>query len=283
MCRQHHADRRFVFPFCLHSIEFARQSSLHQIDQIAVQAAHNRLRFRVAEAAVEFDGERRAVGVNHQAGIQKARELDAVGLHAAHGGQDDFVHRALINRGRYHRGGAVCAHAAGVRALVAVQQAFMVLAGGHRQNVFAVHHHDEAGFFARQIIFNHHAAAGAAHFVAQQHIVNRGVCFVQGRGHYHAFARRQTVGLNHNRRAFLADVIVRRVRLLEGLVLRGGNAVLLHERFGEIFGAFQLRRRFGAAENRQAGGTEIVHNACRQRRFGADQREGDLFVAAESD
>ena len=76
---------------------------------------------------------------------------------------------------------------------------------------------------------------------------------------------------------------MRRVRLLEGLVLRGGNAVLLHERFGEIFGAFQLRRRFGAAENRQACGTEVVHNACRQRRFGADQREGDLFVAAESD
>ena len=86
---------------------------------------------------------------------------------------------------------------------------------------------------------------------------------VQSHGDHHAFACRQAVGLNHNRRAFLADVIVRRVRLLEGLVLRGGNAVLLHERFGEIFGAFQLRRRFGAAENRQAGGTEIVHNACR--------------------
>ena len=146
--RQHHADRRFVFPFCLHGIEFPRQSSLHQIDQIAVQTAHNRLRFRVAEAAVEFDGERRAACINHQAGIQKAREFDAVGLHAAHGGQDDFVHRALINGGRYHGGGAVCAHAAGVRALVAVQQALVVLAGGHRQNVFAVHHHDEAGFFA---------------------------------------------------------------------------------------------------------------------------------------
>ena len=130
--RQHHANRRFAFPLRLHGIEFPCQSSLHQIDQIAVQAAHNRLRFRVAEAAVEFNGERRAVGVNHQAGIQKAGELDAVGLHAAHGGQDDFVHRALINGGRYHGGGAVCAHAASVRALVAVQQAFVILAGGHR-------------------------------------------------------------------------------------------------------------------------------------------------------
>ena len=159
----------------------------------------------------------------------------------------------------------------------------MVLAGGHRQHVFAVHHHDEAGFFAGQIIFNHHAAAGAAHFVAQQHIVNRRVRFVQSHGDHHAFACRQAVGLNHNRCAFLADVIVRRVGLLEGLVLRGGNAVFLHERFGEIFGAFQLRRRFGATENRQACGTEIVHNACRQRCFGADQREGNLLFAAESD
>ena len=76
---------------------------------------------------------------------------------------------------------------------------------------------------------------------------------------------------------------MRRVGLFEGLVLRGGNAVFLHERFGEIFGAFQLRRRFGAAENRQAGGTEVVHNPCCQRRFGADQREGNLLFAAESD
>ena len=106
---------------------------------------------------------------------------------------------------------------------------------------------------------------------------------VQGHGHHHAFARRQAVGLNYNRRAFLADVIVRRIRLFEGLVLCGGDAVFLHERFGEIFGAFQLRRRFGATENRQACGTEIVHNACRQRCFGADQREGNLLFAAESD
>ena len=72
----------------------------------------------------------------------------AFGLHAAHGWVNDFVHHALVNRIGHHRCRAVSAHAACVRALVAIEQAFVVLAGGHGQHMLAIHHHDEAGFFA---------------------------------------------------------------------------------------------------------------------------------------
>ena len=42
----------------------------------------------------------------------------------------------------------VRAHSPSVGALVAVLQALVVLAGGQRQDIFAVTQHDETGFFA---------------------------------------------------------------------------------------------------------------------------------------
>ena len=47
------------------------------------------------------------------------------------------------------------AHAAGVRAFVVVEQAFVVLAGGERQHVFAITQHDETGFFAFEKLLDH--------------------------------------------------------------------------------------------------------------------------------
>mgnify|MGYP000173555034 CR=1 FL=1 len=46
-----------------------------------------------------------------------------------------------------------------------------------------------------------------------------------------AFASSQAVGLDHNRRAHLVDVSVRGLRVGEGVVRRGGNAVAPHEGF----------------------------------------------------
>ena len=157
----------------------------------------------------------------------------------------------------------------------------MVLAGGHRQHVVAIGHHDKAGFFALQKIFNHHARACVAHFVAQQHIVDGGVGFVQRHGNDDAFARRQPVGFDDDGRAFLVHIIVRGGGVFKGLVLRGGDAVAQHKGFGEVFGAFQLRGGAGGPENRQPCGAKIVHNACGKRRFGSNHGEGDVFALAK--
>ena len=53
-------------------IEYQLANLLHQLrlkGNEAVQTAHNRLRFRVAETAVEFDGIRRTCFINHQARV----------------------------------------------------------------------------------------------------------------------------------------------------------------------------------------------------------------------
>ena len=149
--------------------------------------------------------------------------------------------------------------------------------------MFAVHHHDKAGFLALQKVFDDHPRTGVAHLVAQQHVVDGGVRFCQSHGDNHAFARRQAVGLDDDGRAFRVHIIMRLLRVVERLVAGGGNAVPFHKRFGKIFRTFQLCGSTGRAENRQSGGAEIVHNACRQRGFGADNGEGNVFFPAKVD
>ena len=156
-------------------------------------------------------------------------------FHTGHSRQNNFIHRALVHIRRYHRSRAVCAHTAGIRAFVVIQKAFMVLTGCHRQNMIAVHHNDKARFLALQEIFNYNTRACIAHFVAQQHIVDSGMGFIQSHGDNHAFTGSQTIRLNNNRRTFSIDVIMCRIGIFKGLVLRGWNLIFCHKCFSKIF------------------------------------------------
>ncbi len=50
--------------------------------------------------------------------------------------------------------------------LIAVADALVILAGGHRQDVLAVDHHNKASLFAIEELFNHDAVARVAKGVA---------------------------------------------------------------------------------------------------------------------
>ena len=69
LCGQHHAYGSLKIPFGSNTIQFAVDCCFNQIHQIAIQTAHNRLGLRVAETAVEFDGIRLTVFINHQARV----------------------------------------------------------------------------------------------------------------------------------------------------------------------------------------------------------------------
>ena len=155
-------------------------------------------------------------------------------FHTGHSRQNNFIHRALVHIRRYHRSRAVRAHAASIRAFVVIQQAFMVLTGCHRQNMIAVHHNDKARFLALQEIFNHNTRACIAHFVAQQHIIDSGMSFIQSHGDNHTFAGSQTIRFNNNRRTFLVDVIMCYIGIFKGLVLRSRNVIFCHKCFSKI-------------------------------------------------
>ena len=120
----------------------------------------------------------------------------------------------------------------------------MVLAGGQRQHIFAVHHDNETGLFALQKFFYHHAGLGLAivtrvvhdaQRVVQQHEVNGRMRFLNRHRHHHAFARRQPIGFDDNGRAHFVNVSMRQSRVGKRLKRRRGDAVALHEGFGKRF------------------------------------------------
>ena len=59
------------------------------------------------------------------------------------------------------------AHAAGVRSLIAVVAALVVLRGGERQHLLVARHHDEADFLALQELLDHDGVAGGAETAAE--------------------------------------------------------------------------------------------------------------------
>ena len=82
-------------------------------------------------------------------------------------------------------GRGVGAHAAGVEAGITITDPFVILAGGHRQHMLAVHHDDEARLFPVQKLLDHHPGPGVAKGVAGEHVADRLFRLAQGHGNDH--------------------------------------------------------------------------------------------------
>ncbi len=222
-------------------------------------------------------------GDDHQPGVEKTGVGDAFLFHAAHHRLDHLAQHARMNLRRDHRRGRIRAHAAGVGAVVAIQQALVILAGRHRQYMLAIDHHDEAGFFAFEELLDHHPCSRVAQFVVGEHHVYRDERFALVHRDYDALARREAIGLDDDRRAVFLDVCLGCRDVAEGLEERGGDVVAHHETLGEILGGFELRGGLRRAEYPQSGGAERIHHTCRQRRFRPDHGHVDVFALHESD
>ena len=183
-----------------------------------------------------------------------------------------------MHLGRDHRGRRIRAHAAGIRAGVAIADALVVLRRRHRQRGHAIHHRDETGFLAVQEFLDDDARAGIAERVAVEHVAHCGFGFVQGHRHDHALAGGQAIGLHDDGRAFLPDVSERGIDLGVHGIERGGDAVAFEELLGVGLAAFQLRGRGGRAEDAMSGGAEAVDHARHQRHFRADHGQRDAFA-----
>ncbi len=165
-----------------------------------------------------------------------------------------------------------------------------------RQYILAIHHHDKTGFLAREEFLDHHARdfffrkarTGIAQFITRKiilgkHHVDRGECLVFRHRDHHTLAGSQTVGLDHDGRVMLLDIVLRQLGVAECLEKSGGDVVAHHETLGEILGGFELRSRPGRAENLQSCLAERIHDARRQRRFRADHGHVDVFALRKSD
>ena len=103
---------------------------------------HEGLGFGVAQADVEFE-HFGAVGGHHQAGVEEAGKAGRLD-----GGANDEVEDCCgLGLGEDARV-AIGAHAAGVGAVVAVEDGFVILCGLERDHVASVAEGDEADFLA---------------------------------------------------------------------------------------------------------------------------------------
>jgi hypothetical protein len=175
-----------------------------------------------------------------------------------------------VHGGRHDRGRRVCAHAAGVRALIAVAQPLVVLRGRERQHVLAIDHHNEARLLSLQAFLDDHARARLSQSVLGEHGVDRGVCLRWRGGDDDAFARGEPVGLDDDRSTLRVDVGVRRRGIGERAIGGGRNAVPRHERLREILRALQLRRGARRTEDLQPLRAKGVDDPGGERRFGSD-------------
>ena len=238
--------------------------------------------FRVAEAGVEFD-DLRAVGGGDQTGVQDTGEWRTFLGHAFDGGAHDFLD-GLVDHGlRNLRHRAVGTHATGVRTLVAIVGALVILGDRHRPEIGAVDKAHQGEFLAVQEVLDNDLGTGGAEAMVDEDVFECALGGVLVHGHGHALACRQTVGLDDNRGTVLVYVVLRHLEIAEGLVLGGRDVVSVHELLGEVLGAFNLGGGLGRAERLDAGGGEIVHDAFDQRDFRAYEHPVITIVLHEFD
>ena len=184
-------------------------------------------------------------------------------LHGAQGRQHELVHRLpwrdLVGEDRHRRIGA---HAAGVRALVAVEGALVVLRRGERDRGLAVAQREERDFLAGEKFLDHDLGAGRAEAAAEHH-VDRGFGFGDRLRDHHALAEREPVGLDDDRRALRAHVGLGGRGGGEALIGGGRDAVFPAQVLGEALRAFEPRRGLGRAEGAKARGLDD-RRRCRQ-------------------
>src|SRR5579872_4281214 len=236
----HHGECRLRIPAQIKRFELAvaaRQQCGHQVRH---QPQHQYLALGIAEADVVFDQLRPFV-CDHQPSIQYALVGCAHRLHRPQGRHDDLGHDAGAHRVIDIRRRRIGAHAAGIRTLVAVKGAFVVLRGRERDGVFAVAQREERGFFALQKLLDDDFGAGLADAAAEHH-VDRGLGFGHGFSDDHPLAGGKAVGLDDDRRALRAHISFGWLRGAEAFVGRCRDSVGAAQILGEAFGAFEPRR-----------------------------------------
>src|SRR3546814_1997430 len=110
-----------------------------------------------------------------------------------------------LHRRRRIRPNATC-----VRAGSAVADPFVILRGRHHHILLVAGDDDETRLFAIEKILHRDARTSLAKHRAAEHLADRGLGLLDGFRNDDTLARRQTIGLDHDRRTAFGDVRQRR-------------------------------------------------------------------------
>ena len=195
-------------------------------------------------------------------------------FHGAQRRPHDFGHDAIAHRRIDDRRRRIGAHAAGIRPLVAVEGALVVLRRRQRQRGLAVAEREERSLFAVEKFFNDKLGSRLAQIAAEDH-VDRAFRLGERLRDHDALAGGEPVGLDDNWRAAGAHISFGLIRGPKALVGRRRYAVGPAQILGETFGAFEPRGGAARSEGFDAGGFQIVDDARAQRPFRSDDHEID--------
>src|SRR6185503_82050 len=234
------------------------------LEEVSLDARQERLGLRVAEAAVELEHARAGLG-EHQARVEEPGEGRAaageLGDHRAVDEVGEFLDVVLVEQ----RDRRIAAHAAGVRALVAVQEPLEVLRGRERHGSLAVAEGEERDLLAVEQFFDDHVAAERAG------AVQRGIGLLLRAANEDALPRGEAVRLDDARRAGFVE-------------RRSGRDLGCREHLlGERLRPFDSRGRLARAEHRHACASELVGHAGDERRLRPDDDEIDLVQPGEAE
>ena len=189
----------------------------------------------------------------------------------AHGRHRDGVDHLVDESGGQPRQRRVRAHAAGVRALVAVEDALVVLGGCERQHVVAVAEQEQRHLLAVEELLDEHRAV----LQPVGRVGDRGLAIV---GDEHALAGGESVGLHDVGGSVLVDG---RECVFEGAGTggaAGGYARVIHDSLCERLAALELCGRLARTEHGDAALAQAVGDARDEWRLRADDDEVDVVV-----
>jgi hypothetical protein len=254
------------------------------LGEVAIQERQHDFGFGVAKADVELDDASTSI-CDHDADVQHSAIDAGFIAQAFERWLDNLALDLLQNFGRDDRGRCVSAHAAGVLATVAIEDALVILRGGEQVVVDAVGDGEDAGFFARHVFFDDDALSGLAEDAMGEDLVERVSSLRFGLDDDDAFSCSEAIGFDDGRIVHMTQERSALDLIFEGEdgIASGGNIMALHEFLREGFGTFEKRGILSRTENRNAFFIERVSNTDGKRAFWADDDQVDPLAHGKAE
>ena len=131
-------------------------------------------------------------------------------------------------------------------------------------------------------LFDDNAISGIAELLVHHQLTDPVLCGCQIFADQDALAQGKSGSFENDGERSCLKIGQRLVRVIEGLIGRGRNAVFFHQILGKSFASFDDSGVCGRAENTQSLCFKGVHNTCAERIVHAADSEIDLFLFCNS-
>jgi hypothetical protein len=260
-----HPDRKLLARTC--------DRPLQQIQQVAVQPHHQRLRLRIAEPRVELQ-HLRSRGRQHDPTKQHPTERRSFRPHSIHRPLRHILQQPRPRILRDQRVSRIRPHSTRIGSCIALADALVVLRHAQRHCSPAIAQREVRHLRPFQHLLDHHLPSRDTRHLALQHGRGRIKRLLDRLADHHALSRRQTIRLHHHPAAHPCQRALYLDHAPAHRTSGGRNPVPLHEPLGKRLAGLQHRRRLGRPKHRQPPCLQRIHQAHRQRKLRSNHGHG---------